>query len=130
MVGLVTTAATYAAFRAALSLGLHYLLASTISWMFGMAVSYACNRRFTFAVRRQASLREAGRFLSGGIVQCLIASAGYVLMMGVLHLNATLAFLINVGVGCVFNFCYMRWIVFSPRFSQRDGSRLSSGAAL
>ena len=122
LVGLVTTAFTYGVFRFGLAAGIHYLIAATLAWLAGMAVSYLLNRRFTFLVRRTPNLPEAGRFLSGGVLQYLVATLGYWVMIGELHLNPTFAFVLNVAAGCVLNFSYMQYVVFTSR-SGASGSR-------
>jgi putative flippase GtrA len=113
LVGLTTTGLTYVVFRVGLGLKLHYLIASTLSWMAALALSYPLNRRFTFAAGGAANFLEGVRFACGGVLQFLIGQALYVLMIGMLRLDPTLAFVLNVGVGCVVNFSYMRWVVFT-----------------
>lgn len=128
LVGLTTTALTYVVFRVGLGLKFHYLIASTFSWMAGMALSYPLNRRFTFAAGGGASFLEAVRFACGGVLQFLIGQGLYMLMIGRLHFNPTVAFVLNVGVGCVVNFTYMRWIVFAARMDPRTSTEASAAS--
>ena len=111
LVGAVATAAHYAILIALVELaGMAPVLATTAGYCVGIAVSYALNRRFTFASRaplarsfgKFALLYAVGALLNGAIMAQLIAwGAAYLL-----------AQVIATSVVLFWNFAGARFVVF------------------
>jgi putative flippase GtrA len=112
LVGGGVTGLVYLVFMGLLKLGLPYLIAATIGWATGVGISYVFNRSFTFAVASKAKPKEFGAFVGGYLLQLGLGLFLYWVLMGVLGLNATVAFVLNVGFTAVFSFVFMRWVVF------------------
>ena len=65
LVGGGITAAVYVGFRLLLRAGLDPVPASALCWLFGLLLGYGLNKRVTFEVRREATLKEVATFLTG-----------------------------------------------------------------
>lgn len=115
LVGSLNTGLVYLLFKFLLSLGVHYLVAGAIGWAVGVCISYVLNRTFTFEVEHKAHAKEFGTFVGVYLVQLAVGETTYWLMMGVLKLNADIAFLCNVAISTVISFVLMRWVVFRHR---------------
>lgn len=122
LVGLLTTALSYAVFVTAIHLGVHYLLASALAWASGVGLSFVLNKRFTFAVRTRADLREAASFLAGYVLQLIVGTAGYAVLIGGLGLKPTPAFAVNLVITSGFSFLYMQTLVFTGRGKPRESA--------
>ena len=112
LVGGSVTGLAYLAFMGLLHLGMHYLAASTVVWAVGVVLNYALNRRFTFARANRPEFREFGTFVIGNLLQLALGSAIYGLLIGMMGLAPTVAFVCNVAVTAAFGFVFMRWVVF------------------
>ena len=112
LVGGATTALTYLIFVGLIGLHVHYLIASAAGWAASVCVSYVLNKRFTFSDRTGASLGEVGKFVGGYVLQFLVASTGYAILIGGCGLKPTPAFLVNLVITSAVSFTYMRLIVF------------------
>lgn len=110
--GAALTLMAYLIFVGALALGAHYLVASTLSWAGGITASYFLNKGFTFALGTDFIWREFGALVTGYVLQFLLASLGYVVLIGGLGLSPTPAFLINLAMVAAFSFLFMRLVVF------------------
>jgi putative flippase GtrA len=119
LVGGLVTGLVYLAFTGLLRLGVNYLVAATIGWALGVGLSYVLNRSFTFGVKERARPREFGAFVGGYLLQLGMGLVTYWLLMGVLRLNASLAFLVNLVGTASFSFVFMRWVVFTGRTPAR-----------
>ena len=114
LVGAATTGLNYVLFVGLTGLGLHHLASATVGWCAGLLVSFVFNRRFTFGLRSRVSAREASSFVGGYVAQLLLGLAGYVVLIDILGLSPTPAFLINLAVVASFSFGFMRLAVFRP----------------
>ena len=112
LVGGFVTGLVYLSFVGMIRLGVHYLAASAIGWAFGVGISYALNRTFTFAVPERARPKEFGAFVGGYALQLGLGTFAYWVLMGLLHLGPTVSFLINLVFTSTFSFVFMRWVVF------------------
>lgn len=93
--------------------GLHYLLASTISFSVGMGVAYALSVRFVFQTRRAVSREaEAAGFFAVGIVGLMLTQALLYLFVSRLDLPVALAKIPTTGAVFLFNFLCRRGLVF------------------
>lgn len=115
LVGGLNTALVYLAFKGLLAIGVHYLAAAAIGWALGVGVSYVLNRTFTFEVAHKAEPREFGAFLGVYLLQLGVGQLTYWILMGVLQLDADLAFLCNLVFTTAISFVFMRWVVFRHR---------------
>jgi len=61
--------------------------------------------------------KEFGAFVGGYLLQLGLGLFLYWLLMGVLGLEPTIAFLLNVAVTALFSFVFMRWVVFRRSLS-------------
>ena len=115
LVGGLNTALVYLAFKGLLAIGTHYLLAAALGWVLGVGISYVLNRSFTFEVTHKPQAREFGAFVGGYLFQLGVGQVTYWVLMGVLKLDADLAFLCNLVFTTLISFVFMRWIVFRHR---------------
>ena len=115
LVGLLCTAASYGAFVGLTPL-VGYGAANVMAWAAGFLLSFALNRGFTYRIRGSHRSREQfGLFLLGSAAQLGIASAGYWLLIGRLHMNTSAAFAINLVFTAAFMFAYMECVAFGRR---------------
>ncbi|BCJ91487.1 hypothetical protein IZ6_22220 [Terrihabitans soli] len=112
LVGFVLTLLSYLIFVGLLGVGAHYLVASTASWAGGILASYFLNKGFTFALGTDFVWREFGALVTGYVLQLVLASLGYLVLIGGLGLSATPAFLINLVMVAAFSFFFMQLVVF------------------
>jgi putative flippase GtrA len=111
-VGLFSTVLNYAIFESGIALGLHYLVATTLSSAIVVVISYFLNRTFTFSSPGRATPREFFSFFMVFSVQYSLAFAGYILLIGYLHLNTSVAFVLNTAFVAVVAFNLLRWGTF------------------
>lgn len=112
IVGIIATAVHYAIMVALVETGrVAPVIATTIGYGFGIVVSYALNRRFTFAAQGTPVAKSFAKFvvlygvgavLNGAIVGGLIALGAYYL----------LAQVIATGLVLIWNFLGARYVVF------------------
>ncbi len=126
LVGAGLTLLSYLTFVGLIHVGVQFLAASTIVWAIGVCISYALNRRFTFKAGNRPNLPEFGRFLVGYILQFLLASAIYIILIGRLGLKPTPAFLINLVATSSTNFVYMKLVAFPIRNTKFSAERALS----
>jgi putative flippase GtrA len=112
LVGALTTGLSFVLFTGLTGLGAHYLAASALAWLAAMLVSFALNKRFTFSLRTPASARETASFVGGSLLQLLMASLGYALLIDGAGLSPSLAFAINLCLVAASSFAFMRLVVF------------------
>ena len=115
LVGGLNTGIVYLVFKGLLALDAHYLLAAAVGWAVGVLISYGLNRRFTFEVTHKAVPKEFGAFVGGYLLQLGVGQVSYWLLMGVLKLDADVAFLCNLVLTTAISFIFMRWVVFRHR---------------
>ena len=114
-VGGVTTALSYGCFTMLTRLHLHYLAASAVGWAASGALSYLLNKRFTFGLTSPASLREVFKFVGGSVVQFLVGSSLYVVLIDGLGVSVGPAFVINLAATSTLSFTLMQWRIFETR---------------
>ncbi|MBB4639750.1 GtrA family protein [Rhizorhapis suberifaciens] len=94
----------------------HYMLAALLSWISGALFGFALNRSFTFGIRGSEKVRRHFvLFFSGSLAQLGLASAGYWLLIGVLHLPPVVAFPINLIMTAAMMFLYLNFVAFRPK---------------
>lgn len=94
--------------------GLHYLIASFVSFSAGMAVSYALCVRFVFASRRADSREaEAAGFFAVGVAGLALTQLLLYLIVARGGLPVALAKVPTAGVVFLFNFLGRRGLVFA-----------------
>ncbi|WP_158916280.1 GtrA family protein [Caulobacter sp. S45] len=113
----------YAIFIGAIRLNTGYLIAASIAWLVTVAISYALNRRFTFRRSGWGGLKDVAGYVAGYVLQFLVSLAGLQLLIGVLGLGPSLAFVVNLVATSTFSFCYMQLAVF------REGAASSKAPA-
>lgn len=89
-VGALNTAVGYGLFSLFIFLGLHYIVAQTLSTLIGIAHSYLWNKYFTFG-KTARSFKEALRFVSVYAVSYLISLLLQYLMIERAGISAYLA---------------------------------------
>jgi putative flippase GtrA len=115
LVGGLTTALNFVVFAGLTTLGVHYLLAGTLGWALGVAVSYRGNKQFTFARGAALDGREFLLFVGGYGLQLGLGLLTYALLIDGLGLTAPLAFVINTALAAAFSFSFMSLAVFRAR---------------
>ena len=115
LVGALVTGLVYLAFIGLLRLGVHYLAAAAAGWGLGVCLSYVLNRSFTFGMKDRARPREFGAFVGGYLLQLGLGLTTYWLLIGVLGLDPSAAFALNLVGTASFSFVFMRWVVFHER---------------
>lgn len=115
LTGLITTAVSYGLFIWLIGTGWGYRVAAVLSWAASMLLGFAINRRFTFGVRgADRRALQFGLFLTGAILQLLLAMLIYELLIGDLGWAPTPAFLANLVLTISFNFAWLNAIAFGP----------------
>ncbi len=112
VVGLISTAINYGMFIATIAVGLHYLVAATISSVVTVIAGYFMHRTFTFLAPGPANVKEFASFMSVFAVQYALAMGGYMFLIGYLELGPSLAFVINSAVVTVVAFTLLRSVTF------------------
>lgn len=95
VVGVINTVASYAIYFALLQV-MPYLVAYTIAYIAGVAISYGLSTRFVFRVPRRLS--TALRFPLVYVAQYAIGSAVVVVLVEMMNVPASIAALIAIGV--------------------------------
>ena len=114
-VGLVNTAIAYIVFVLLLRHHVGYVASSCASWGSSLCCSYAFNRRYTFRLRSAMTPSEVTSFCAGYLLQLLLITSMYALLIGRLHMAASAAFGLNLCVASVFSFVFMERLVFRQR---------------
>jgi putative flippase GtrA len=113
--GAVATLIAYVTFIIGLQFW-HYAWANVFSWCISVTFGFLMNRRFTFGIRgRENGVRDLAMFLVGALLQLGLSMIGLRILIGALHLNATLAFVINLVFTSSFSFAYLNLIAFRRR---------------
>lgn len=113
--GVVATLIAYVTFIIGLQFW-HYAWANVFSWCISVTFGFLMNRRFTFGIRgRESGVRDLLMFLVGALLQLGLSMIGLRILIGALHLNATLAFVINLVFTSSFSFAYLNLIAFRRR---------------
>lgn len=96
--------------------GVHYLIASTISFSIGMGVAYALSIRVVFSDRRAVSREaEAAGFFAVGIVGLLLTQVLLYVFVSRIGLAVAVAKIPTTGFVFLFNFLCRRGLVFVGR---------------
>ena len=110
--GVVATLVAYVTFMIGLQFW-HYAWANVFSWCISVVFGFLMNRRFTFRIKgRENGLKDLVLFLVGALLQLGLSQVGLHILMGMLHLAATPAFLINLVFTATFSFIYLNLIAF------------------
>ena len=114
VVGAINTALTYIVFLLLLGL-MHYLAAFTISFVLGIATSYALNARFVF--KRKHKIGTMLRFPLIYVFQYIYGSVMLSLLIGMLAMSKPLAMLVVAATSALLTFLLMRHVfqASSPR---------------
>lgn len=113
-VGAASTIVSFAAYRGMLLIGAHYVLAVSLAWGSALIVSFVGNRRLTFGVTSALRAREVAWFalIYGG--QLAYSLVAYWLLLDVLALPPTVAFVLVMLPGSAMTFLGMRFLSFRP----------------
>ena len=114
LIGALNAGLTWLLFSALIGLELHYLMASFACWLAGLVVSFAGNKRLSFAVASRADRRQVATFLGCYLVQLLIGLAAFALFVDVCGLSPGVAFWIVLLLTSACSFTLMKWVVFAP----------------
>jgi putative flippase GtrA len=113
LTGLLTTGIAFVVFVGLPYLGVHYLIASVLSWASSLTVGFLMNRRFTFGISGgEKRGRDFGFYMLGAVLQMLLGLAVYRVLIGQWRLDRPLAFAINLIFTTGFSFLFMRFVTF------------------
>jgi putative flippase GtrA len=113
LVGALVTLLAYAIFAPLVYVGVPYMAANVTAWAICVVISFVLNRYVTFRIRGPESLPfQFGKFVVGSVMQFVLASGGYWMLMSVLHLGPTVAFAINLALTAGFMFIYLNAVAF------------------
>lgn len=115
IVGLTTNGALYLAFIALLRLGVGPTVAAGLCYVLGVALSYALNRRWTFASEASHG-RDLPRFLLAYGIGLASTMATITLLLR--WLRPELAQVLNIGITALVIYASLRLV----RFGQREGA--------
>lgn len=110
IVGLICAGFAYLIFIGAERAGLHYLAANTLAWGASVGLGFLLNRWFTFAQRGAGAPVQFALFVAGSLGQLLLSSLGLAVLIGVLHLGSTVAFVLNTAVLAALNYIYLHFV--------------------
>lgn len=117
--GLVSVAALacdYGLLVGFVAAGMHYLLASFLSFSCGMLVAYVLCVRLVFATRRAASREmEATGFFAVGLAGLVVTQLLLLVFVSRVGLTVALAKIPTTGIVFLFNFLCRRGLVFATR---------------
>jgi len=111
-VGAAITIFNYILFIFLTDRGVHYLIAVTLGWAIGVAVSYGGNKYLTFGNGGAPNKREISGFISLYVAQLILGSTTLAIMIDGLHLDYTIAYVLNVVITASFSFLLMDRMVF------------------
>ena len=113
--GALTTATAYVVFIGLIAVGVYYLVANVFAWGLSLLVGFAVNRRFTFQIRGATDrTRHFGLYVLGAVLQLMLGSIGYWVLIGRFHLDPTPAFVLNLIVTSTFNYLFLSLVAFRP----------------
>lgn len=110
-VGLINTAVGYGTYVLLITAGLHYVVASVISQVVGVACSYFFNKNWTFSYKGQ-NKTVIIKFITVYTVSYFINLLTLMVFVEILHLNKLPAGLASLIFGIVINFAGQRFWVF------------------
>jgi len=112
--GAIATLASYVVFMAASSVT-HYAVASFLSWLAGIPVGFALNRRFTFQITgRDRVLIQLFRFALGSVGTLAVNEVCLFVLIGQLHADRTPAFIVTLAITATLNFLFSWLYTFRP----------------
>ena len=109
--GAINTAVSYAVYLLLLAF-VPYLIAYTISYVVGIAISYLLLTRFVFKTERR--LATAMRFPLVYVAQYLMSSAVIVLLVETMDMRASIAAIVAIAVSIPITFLLSRIVLRSP----------------
>lgn len=113
LTGAVATAISYAIFIP-LEPHVGWMAAAVTAWAPSVVVAFLMNRRFTFGIRGSARLeRQFGLYVAGAISQLILSFASYFVLIDVIGLAATPAFVGNLVFTTSFSYAFMSLVTFS-----------------
>ena len=125
--GAIATLINYSSFISCIGLGLHYILAATISTLLTLASGYFLHRNVTFRMARTATLREFMEYIGLFILQYVLGIIDYIALIGHFRMNPSLAFVINSAIMAVMSFFVLKRFTFGQRrWLQTDSRRYSA----
>jgi putative flippase GtrA len=111
IIGSTTALINMAVYGGLVYLGAHYLAASGVGWVLGVAYAFLLNKRFTFRAEGKVST-EALRTLLVYVCQLGVSWAGLALLVEVFKLHPYLAYLINTVVVTAVSFLGLKFFAF------------------
>ena len=115
VVGALTTGVAYVTFMLFLKVT-NYLLAASGSWVITVGVGFVLNRRFTFGLQGpDGAARHLTLYIVCAALQYVLTMVGYYVMIGVMRLDATLAFAINLVLASTFSFTFLNLVTFKAK---------------
>jgi putative flippase GtrA len=124
IVGMLNTALTYGIYAGLVAVGLNHILAVVIEYAFGIAFSYALNKRFTFKVRGRADPGMFARMVAAYIPMLLLNAVLLWIAVDILRWNKYLGQAAALAFVSVLSFLAQRIFVFRVF---RDHQELTHG---
>ena len=109
VVGGGVTLLAYLVFIWAIWAGTGYRLANLIAWICTVGVGATLNRRFTFQTDTAWHLWFP-IYIGWAVVQLGVSALGYELLIGILGLRPTPAFIVNAGALAATNFLFLNFV--------------------
>lgn len=99
--------------------GVRPVIANTISTLFGIAVSYGLNSKYTFN-QNQYSRRSATKFLIVGLVGLVFSNITLWLLIEILDMKPILAKVVTLPLVALIQFTLNKMWTFNARLIQKD----------
>jgi len=113
IIGGISTAVNYGIFFLFFYFGhWHYLLASAVGFLSGVAISYTGNRLWTFDSKEEKKLKEFGGYLLVCLITITISLAFLRFEVQILKINPLIANFFAICLSAAMNFIFVKIFVF------------------
>lgn len=110
--GLVTTAISLGSYKLFLMLGIHYILATTLSTLVAIIFAFMTNRKYVFESEGDL-ISEGIKFISGRMVVFIIETMILVVAVSWMKLDEFYSKVIVTVLVIVVNYLYSKFVVFN-----------------
>ena len=111
VVGIASTLANYGLFYFLVKLGINYIMASIIGYLFGLIIGFVMNNFWTFQFGK-FDLTKMGGYISVYLLSLLISSSFLWLVVDHYQANILLSNFIALGISTTFNFIGLNFILY------------------
>ncbi|MDR2008402.1 MAG: GtrA family protein [Alphaproteobacteria bacterium] len=120
VVGVIATAVNYAAFFILYQLGINYLIASGAGFIFGVAVGYPLNMKWSFADLSSTKSSSISIYVSVYIFSLFLSIALLYSLVNFLHIIPTIANIICIFITTITNFVGVKYLSFYDSTKKTD----------